>query len=103
MTELDSKSFQQAIAGSEPAVVDFWAGWCMPCKVFAPVLEEISGELDGKASFYKLNVDDHGDVAQEYGITNIPTVIIFKDGAAVEKMVGVHPKAEVVETVKKYI
>ena len=103
MTELDNVTFQKAIHGEQPAEVDFWASWCMPCKIFAPVLDELSDELDGKADFYKLNIDDYGDLAQKYGITSIPTVIVFKNGEAADRMTGVQAKEKVLAAVEKHL
>lgn len=101
MTELNVVTFEEAVSGSTPAVVDFWAGWCMPCKIFAPVLEEVSEQMEGKADFYKLNIDDFGEIASKYGISSIPTVIVFKEGEPVDRMVGVRSKDEVVQMVEK--
>lgn len=101
MTELDNKTFRDLIAGETPSLVDFWAAWCMPCKIFAPVLEELSDEFDGKVNFAKLNIDDFGAVAQEYGIVSIPTIILFKSGKPVEQLVGVRPKEEVARMLEK--
>lgn len=103
MTELNSNTFQEAILSEQPSVVDFWASWCMPCKIFAPVLEEVSDELDGKADFYKVNIDDHGDLAAQYGITSIPTVIVFKKGEVAERFVGVRGKDEVRQAVERQL
>lgn len=103
MVELDQVSFEKAIESTVPSVVDFWAGWCMPCKMFAPVLEELSDELDGKVDFYKLNIDEFGDIAQKYAITSIPTLIIFKGGKPVDKMIGVHQKQDVIEILEKHM
>lgn len=102
-TELDSASFEKAINSEKPAVVDFWAGWCMPCKIFSPVMEEVSDQLDGKADFYKLNIDDYQEIARDYSIASIPTVIVFKGGKAVEQFVGVRAKEEVVEAIEKHL
>ncbi|MFV0401356.1 MAG: thioredoxin [Oscillospiraceae bacterium] len=102
MKELDNNSFDTAIATTTPVLVDFWAGWCMPCKMFAPVLEELSDELDGKAVFYKLNIDDYGEIASRYGVTSIPTLILFKNGEEQERMIGVNPKDKVVNLVNKH-
>jgi len=102
MTELDGNTFAETIKSSDPVVVDFWAGWCMPCKMFAPVLQELSDELDGKAHFCKLDIDENGDLAQKYAITSIPTLLIFKNGELMDRMVGVRPKDEVVTTISKY-
>ena len=74
-------------------LVDFWAPWCGPCKMIAPILDELAGELGGKAKIVKINVDDNPDVAGSLGIMSIPTLILFKDGKAVNKVVGGQPKA----------
>ena len=73
MLELSHDSFLTLIEGETPTLVDFWAPWCMPCRVFAPVLEDLSDELDGQVEFAKLNIDDHPDLATKYGIASIPT------------------------------
>jgi thioredoxin 1 len=101
MTELNNTTFQTAIDSEQPTVVDFWAGWCMPCKMFGPIFEEASDELDGKADFYKLNVDDNGEIAEKYDVNTIPTVIIFKKGEVVDQFVGVRNKEEVVAAVER--
>ncbi len=103
MLELDEKSFKTTIKGPQPVAVDFWADWCMPCKMFAPVLEELSDELDGKALFCKVNIDDHGELARKYDVAMIPTLIVFKDGEAVDRLVGVHPKAKAQELIMKHV
>ena len=77
------------------AVVDFWATWCGPCRMLAPTVETISSEYDGKVTVVKCNVDDCEDVAAEYGIRNIPTLLFFKGGQVVDKLVGNVPKSEI--------
>ena len=101
MQELTRETFDNFVAASTPTLVDFWAGWCMPCKVLAPVLEELEGEMDGKASFGKLNTDDFVDVAQKYEITSIPTLLLFKEGKLVDRLVGVRPKQEIESALQK--
>jgi thioredoxin 1 len=102
--ELISKNFgEDVINSSIPVVVDFWAPWCGPCKMLGPVIEEVSEELSGKVEFFKLNVDDNGDIAQQYKVSSIPTVIVFKGGEVVDKMVGFRPKADIVKLVSKHI
>ena len=103
MIEFDAVTFKDSIQQSEPVVVDFWAPWCMPCKMFAPVLEELGDEMDGIATFGKINIDDYGDLAQEYSIVSIPTVIVFKNGEPIDRFTGVLPKQDVQELVRKYL
>jgi thioredoxin 1 len=78
-----------------PTVVDFWAVWCGPCKMIAPVLEEIADEYDGKLQIAKLDVDANNQSAMQYGVMSIPTLILFKNGQAVERVVGFMPKAKI--------
>ena len=91
--EVNSNEFQkQVLDCSELVLVDFSATWCGPCKMLAPIVEELSNEMAGKAKVFKVDVDKSGDIAQKYGIMGVPTVIIFKDGKALDKMVGFQPK-----------
>jgi thioredoxin 1 len=82
-------------------LVDFWADWCMPCKMMAPILNEVAEATDGTATVYKLNVDEQQQVAAKYGIRNIPTMILFKDGKEVERIIGVKPKDYVISSINK--
>ena len=88
---LSSKDFKDTIA-SGTVLVDFWAGWCMPCKMLAPVIDEIAGEIGDSIKVGKIDVDAEGDLAMEYGIMSIPTVILFKNGKEAQRFVGVQPK-----------
>ncbi len=88
---LTGNDFKDTI-GSGTVLVDFWAGWCMPCKMLAPVIEEIAGEIGDGVKIGKVDVDAEGTIAMEYGIMSIPTVILFKDGKEVRRFVGVQPK-----------
>jgi thioredoxin 1 len=84
-------------------MVDFWATWCMPCKAMAPVIEEIAAQTKGKVKVGKVDVDKNGPLANQFGIQAIPTIIIFKDGKAVESLVGIQSKAALVNALSKYI
>ena len=94
-TAVGDKNFDTDVLGSDkPVLVDFWAEWCGPCKMIGPALEEISDELGDRVSIVKLNIDDHPDTPTKYGVRGIPTMILFKNGEAVETKVGAAPKAE---------
>jgi thioredoxin 1 len=93
LLQLDSNNFKSAVAGDTPVLVDFWAPWCGPCKAIAPVLEDLSTELAGKLSIAKVNVDDNGDLAAQFGVRAIPTLLLFKNGAVIEQFVGMMDKA----------
>ncbi|MHB0912450.1 MAG: thioredoxin [Armatimonadota bacterium] len=79
-----------------PVAVDFWAEWCMPCRMLAPVLEQVASEMGEKVKIAKLNVDESPATAGKYGIMSIPTILVFKNGAVVDRFVGVRPKLEIV-------
>jgi thioredoxin 1 len=89
----DKNSFQADVLNAkEPVVVDFWAEWCGPCKMIAPALEEISTELAGKVKVAKLNIDENPELAAQYGVRSIPTLMIFKGGEVADMKVGAAPK-----------
>ncbi len=86
-----------------PTVVDFWAVWCGPCKMIAPVLEEIADEYDGRLQVTKLDVDHNSQSAMQFGVMSIPTLILFKNGEAVERIVGYMPKTKLVSKIEPHL
>jgi thioredoxin 1 len=90
----DANFAHDVLASKQPVVVDFWAEWCGPCKMIAPHLEELSGELDGKVKIVKLNIDENQQTTIRYGVRSIPTLILFKDGEPVDMKVGAGPKSD---------
>lgn len=98
------QDFAEKVLGSElPIVTDFWAEWCGPCKMIAPVLDQIANELDGKLSIAKLDVDSNGSTAMAYGVLSIPTLIVFKGGKPVEKIVGFLPKERLLAKITPHL
>lgn len=98
VTQLDETTFDEVINGtSEPVVVDFWAEWCGPCKVVAPILDEIAEEQAGTLKVTKLNVDENPSLAQRYGVMSIPTMLVFRDGEVDKRIVGAKGKAQLIE------
>jgi thioredoxin 1 len=102
--ELTDSNFEEIVIKSDkPAMVDFWAEWCGPCRMIAPFVKEISEEFEGKAVVGKVDVDNNNGVAVKYGIRNIPTVLFFKNGELVDKQVGAAPKKALVEKLQKLL
>jgi thioredoxin 1 len=98
--ELSDASFDETVQQADgPVLVDFWAPWCGPCKMLAPIIEEIAKEFEGKAKVCKLNTDEGRDTALEFGISAIPTVILFKDGQVQKKWVGLTSKKDISEAI----
>jgi thioredoxin 1 len=101
---LTSSTFDETVnSSSTPILVDFWAEWCGPCKMIAPILAEIAGEKSGSLTVAKLNVDDHGDIASRFSVMSIPTMLLFKDGEVVRQMVGAMPKARLLEEISEFL
>jgi len=91
---ITDSNFNEFLSSEIPFVVDFWAEWCGPCRAIAPVVDELATEYEGKINIGKVNVDENDDVVSRYGIRTIPTLLFFKQGELVDKMVGAVPKAD---------
>jgi len=93
MTNIDSSNFEKEVLNSDkPVLIDFWASWCMPCRIIAPVVEELAHEMKDHARVFKANVDESPDLANDLSVLNIPTLVFFKDGKEVSRMIGVNSK-----------
>lgn len=101
---LTDDSFENEVLKSDkPVLIDFWAAWCGPCRMIAPVIEELSNEYDGKAKICKLDVDNNQQTAMQFGIRSIPTLLIFKGGEVVDTIVGAVPKEQIVSKLQNHV
>ncbi len=99
-----TSNFQEVVLNSDkPVLVDFWAEWCGPCKMIGPLIEELATEYDGKAVIGKLNVDENPDIAATYGIRSIPTLLVFKGGEIVDRIVGAVPKSNIAQKIENQL
>jgi thioredoxin 1 len=104
VTEVKEADFKEVVLESElPVLVDFWAPWCGPCRMVAPVVEEIAQQYEGKVKVVKLNTDENPQIASQYGIRSIPTLMVFKDGQKQEMVVGAVPKTTLANTLEKHL
>tara|TARA_B100000315_G_C14359684_1_gene487869 strand:- start:455 stop:772 length:318 start_codon:yes stop_codon:yes gene_type:complete len=102
--EITDANFKDIVLKSDkPVLVDFWATWCGPCRTIAPMVDELSTEMEGKAVVGKVNVDENSDSPQTYGIRSIPALLIFKNGEVVDKLVGAVPKSQLKEKLEAYV
>jgi thioredoxin 1 len=101
---LSDATFDETVSGSDtPVLVDFWAEWCGPCKMIAPTLAEIAAEQSGKLTIGKLNVDDNPDTARRFDVMSIPTLLVFKDGKQVKRLVGAKGKGQLLQDLAEFI
>lgn len=97
----DSEWDSEVLNSDVPVLVDFWAPWCGPCRMVAPIVEELAGEYAGKAKFLKLNTDDNIETATRYGIRSIPTIMVFRNGEPVDQVIGFRPKGDLKKSLDK--
>ena len=90
-----SETFEKAIAGDQAVLVDFWATWCGPCRMIAPVIEQVAAEFEGRAVVGKVDVDEEPGLAQRFGVMSIPTLVVMKDGKVVRQAAGARPKSQI--------
>jgi len=102
-TYTDATFDEEVGSASEPVLVDFWAEWCGPCKMVAPILDEIAGEQAGKLRIAKLNVDDNPNVARRYGVMSIPTMIVFRDGQEAARVIGAKGKSQLLQELSEFL
>lgn len=101
--KITNENYESYKNGNRPLVIDFWATWCGPCRMVAPIIEELANEYDGKVTVGKCDVEEADDIAAEFGIRNIPTIVFMKDGKILDKIVGAASKSKIEEKIKALI
>jgi thioredoxin 1 len=102
--EITDANFKEVVLDSDkPVLVDFWAVWCGPCRTISPIVDELHNELEGKAIIGKVNVDENSDTPVKFGVRNIPTLLVFKNGEVVDKIVGAVPKSQILEKIEAHM
>lgn len=103
MVEIGNQNFEETLKSGKYVLVDFWATWCGPCKMVAPVLEEAEAEYQGKVSFAKIDIDKNQETALKYGVFSIPNICLFKDGELVDRIVGFKQKKDIIKFIDKQL
>ncbi len=103
VTEITQKNFNEIVKSDKPVMVDFWASWCGPCQMVSPIIDRVAEEFDGKIEVGKVNVDNEGALAAEFAVVSIPTVMIFKDGKPVKKLVGAQSADDYADAVESIL